>query len=256
MRPARKLVLIDRPAAAVAVETGPNISDLAACIEDARQSALDTDHGPDDVLDFAELVQDLENAADKFPPLYRTDFVDPFVANAKQLGAAGFNELLRRDPQHASTAGLILDMAQAVLQRADRYQRPASNAFQEVVSDLYDGFLSAEDRRGIKPPERTTTAPLVKWGNPNDGPYTWPIDATSSFGASAAVVNLPPANARKGLMAWAALPHETGGHDISHANKGMQDEMAEAVHRQVEAVAPGLGEYWAARIDETASDVM
>lgn len=246
-----------KPAAvAAATAPAPDIANLAACVDDARAGGMDTDTGPADQLNYDALTRGLESASANFPPLYKQDFVEPFATAVRGLGEHKFNEILLRDPSHERMAGLLLDMSQAVLQRAMHYQRPATNAFQETISDLYDGFLSAEDRRGIKPPDRTTTAPLVKWGNPTFGPYTWPIDATSAFGARAAVVNLPPGNARKRLMAWAALPHEGTGHDITHANAGMQDELAQAVQAQVEAAAPGLGEYWSSRIDETSSDVM
>ena len=91
----------------------------------------------------------------------------------------------------------MFDIAQAVLQRGDGYQENASNAFQQVVDDLYDGFLSAEDRKGITAPENATDAPLIKFGNPQAGPYTWPIDATQIFDVGAAVVNLPPSHGRR-----------------------------------------------------------
>ena len=53
--------------------------------------------------------------------------------------------------------------------------------------------------------------PLVKWGNPDFGPYTWPLGAARNFGVGATIVSLPPSNAHAGLMAWAALAHETAG---------------------------------------------
>ena len=40
-----------------------------------------------------------------------------------------------------------------------------ADGFQEVISDLYDGFLSAEDRRGVKEPDFETIPPLVKPGS-------------------------------------------------------------------------------------------
>src|SRR5205814_526688 len=83
-------------------------------------------------------------------------------------------------PQRERAAGLMLDIAQAILQNGEDYQSAATDAFQEVVSDLYDGFLSAEDRRGINPPDNAVIPPLVKWANPDLGPYTWPIDATGN----------------------------------------------------------------------------
>jgi hypothetical protein len=96
----------------------------------------------------------------------------------------------------------------------------------------------------------------VKWGNPDFGPYTWPVDATSVFGARAAVVNLPPSNARKGLLAWAALGHETGGHDILHADTGLQDELAAAIRQGLADLGDDMVEYWSSRIGEAAADVL
>jgi hypothetical protein len=98
----------------------------------------------------------------------------------------------------------------------------------------------------------------VKWGSAEAGPYTWPADTTASLGARTAVVSLPAANARAGILAWAALAHETAGHDILEADDGLRDELAGAVReRLLTAGMPrAIAEYWADRIDETASDVL
>jgi hypothetical protein len=239
-----------------APEFTPELAGLDNVIEDARRSALDSDAGPDAPTDYATLLEAIEAGRAAFPPLYEQEFVDPFDAALKQLGRTRFTQILAQDPQREGSAGLLMDMSQAVLQRAEKYSIAALNAFQEVIGDLYDGFLSAEDRRGVKPPDRGVTPPLVKFGNPASGPYTWPIDATSTFGAKAAVVNLPPANASVGLVAWAALGHETAGHDILHADTGLQPEIADAMHAKVATLNGFLADYWASRIDETAADVM
>lgn len=236
---------------------GPDISNLARCTDDARDSGLDPDAGPPDITDFATLRGKLEAGRLKLPPKYQSVFVEPFIAKLDELGPSGFTKLLIDDPQHVQGAGLVLDMAKAVTEKADGYLALQTDAFEELVSDLYDGFLSAEDRGGIAAPKNAVVAPLVKWGNPDDGPYTWPIDATRAFGAGAAVVNLPPANARKGILAWAALGHETAGHDILHAYAGLLDELTRAVRAALGK--KGLdrqGSYWSRRIDETAADVM
>jgi hypothetical protein len=246
-----------RAARIAAAEAGaPDLSDLDACIEDARQAALDGDTGPGEPTDFFQLRGKLETARSKFPPLYRQEFVEPYIAALDDLGATQFAQILVQDPTREGSAGLMLDMAQAIVQRSERYQIRASDAFQEVVDDLYDGFLSAEDRQGVDPPDKGTTPPLVKWGNPDFGPYTWPVDATSVFGAGAAVVNLPPSNARKGLLAWGALGHECAGHDILHADTGLQDELAAAIRRGLGDLGDDMAEYWSSRIDETAADVL
>ena len=151
----------------------------------------------------------------------------------------------------------MLDIEQALLQRGEKSEAKALGSFQEVVSDLYDGFLSAEDRRSVNPPDKEVDPPVVKFGNPAFGPYTWPADATESFGLKVAVVNLPPANARRGLFAWPALGHETAGHDILHADNGLLSEVSEAVRKALtdNKATADLADYWADRIDETASDV-
>jgi hypothetical protein len=231
---------------------------LGACVEDARLAALERKDGPPDPAAFAPLVARLERAAPKLPPLYRRTVAEPLLAKLRELGPGGFARLLAGDPERQGAARLVLDLAQAVLQPAEGYQAKATAALQEVVSDLYDGFLSAEDRRGVKPPDRGVTPPLVRWGSAQAGPYTWPVSDTSAFGAGAAVVSLPAANAARGILAWAALAHETAGHDLLGADDGLRDELAGRVRAGLlaEKLPSAIADYWADRIDETASDVM
>ncbi|MEZ6091830.1 MAG: hypothetical protein R3C05_28260 [Pirellulaceae bacterium] len=235
-----------------------DISNLASCIEDARLAALDSDVGPDDPTEFSNLMGRLVASRDRLPPLYRQAVYAPFLETMTDLGRDGFVEILLRDPARESTAGLVLDVAHAILQNGERYEDQATDAFQEVVSDLYDGFLSMEDRLGVNPPDHSTIAPLVKWGNPSFGPYTWTISATESVGLGTGIVNLPPANARRGLLAWSAVGHETAGHDILHADEGLAQELAVSVFNALNEANVGnvLPAYWASRIDETASDVL
>jgi hypothetical protein len=237
--------------------TDPDISNLANCIEDARLGGLDQDPGPADFTDFFALRGRLEAVRGRFSPLYQQVAFDPFVTALDSLGESNFNQILVRDPTHEGTAGLMLDIAQALLQRGERFDANALGSFEEVVSDLYDGFLSAEDRRGVAPPDKETAPPLVKFGNPGSGPYTWPADATETFGLQVAVVNLPPANTSRGLLAWPTLGHETAGHDILHADDGLLAEVSDAVRNGLKHEKGGdaLAGSWAERIDETASDV-
>jgi hypothetical protein len=241
---------------AAATLNPPDFSALAACTDEARRAALDPDRGPGEPADFHSLRGRLEALRDRIPPAYRDTVFLPFTRKLDQLGISGYSRILVQDPNREGLAGLLLDIAQALLQQGESYAELATDAFEEVVSDLYDGFLSAEDRRGVLPPDRGTLAPLVKWGNPDFGPYTWPVDATASFGVQAAVVSMPPAHARKGLVAWGALAHETAGHDIQHADTGLLPELADSLHQALGPLGFGLADYWAERIDETASDVV
>jgi hypothetical protein len=61
-----------------------------------------------------------------------------------------------------------------------------------------------------------------------------------------------------GLLGWAALGHETAGHDILHADEGLLSELADEVRKALQEGNIGdiLPDYWADRIDETASDIL
>jgi hypothetical protein len=236
----------------------PDFSNLQACVEDAKTAALDTNAGPADPTDYRQLLIRLEAAREKLPPLYREKVFQPIARALDELSESGFDELLKRDPDREREAGLLMDIVQAILQNGEGYEQTATDAFQEVVSDLYDGFLSAGDRAGIKPPDHSVIAPLVKWGRPQYGPYTWPVDAAAHFGLETGIVNLPPSHAKQGLLAWSALAHETAGHDILHADTGLLQELSQVVRQELigQKFSRSLAEYWALRIDETASDVL
>lgn len=234
------------------------LAGLPACVEDAQLTALTGGDGPSDPLAFATLRARLARAAPSLPAPYRKAVCDPLLRRIDQLGAAGFARLLAEDPRREGGARLLLDVAQAVLQHGEGYQARATAAFQEVVSDLYQGFLAAEGRQGVKPPEGGLLPPLVRWGSAETGPYTWPVTATASLGVQAAVVSLPAANATSGLLAWPALAHEVAGHDLLAADDGLGDELARVVRKGLLAgkSAPVVADYWADRIDETAADVL
>ncbi|ARJ25315.1 hypothetical protein [Bacillus mycoides] len=236
----------------------PDISNLKKCIEDVRKAALTNDNGPEDSTNYHELRGRLEAVRGKLPSIYNDAVYKPFIKSLDELGQEGFINILMSDSERVREAGLILDIAQAILQHGEGYNPQATDSFQELVSDLYDGFLSLGDRAGIKPPDLSVIAPLIKWGNPEFGPYTWPIDATSILGLEVAIVSLPPVNAKKGLLAWSSIGHEVGGHDILHADIGLLAELAESVRTDLneQNLGHGLSEYWASRIDETASDIL
>ncbi|MDF2679274.1 MAG: hypothetical protein K0R47_464 [Brevibacillus sp.] len=236
----------------------PDFRHLQTCMEDVALAALDENNGPPDPTEYQSLYGRLQDAAETLPPLYREHVYNPFLQSMDKLSESGFAEMLRRDPHKEREAGLFCDIAQAILQNGEAYEREATDAFQEVVSDLYDGFLSEEDRNGIKPPDVSLIAPLVKWGRPQFGPYTWTAEATAHFGIKTSIVNLPPANARLGLLAWSALGHETAGHDILHADTGLLGELQQTVFDALadELHNRAMADYWSLRIDETASDVL
>lgn len=239
------------------------LSHMAHCIADASLAIRDRDPGPTDPREFGDVMVRLANARSSLAPIYQQSVFEPFVATLSALGETEFNRLIAADVNNDRAGRLMMDIAQALLQPAEGVQREALRAFQELVSDLYDGFLSAEDRRAAKPPDRSVIAPMVKFGEPRSGPYTWPIEATNSFrvrgttGPTSAIVSLPPSSGRGGLMAWSSIGHETAGHDILGADRGLKAELADSVASALTSAGmKSQASYWSERIDETASDVM
>lgn len=252
------LALAARRAWAAAVEQPPiDFSNLSGCADDTAASYLIKDDGPADPLRLGALRQRISTALPRLPPLYREAMGRPFLTLLDGITAPEFHEVLADDPDREGTAGALLDVAQAILQRGERFRTEATRAFQEVISDLYDGFLSAEDRVGVRAPDRSMIPPLVKWGRPDSGPYTWPVDALEEWELATGVVHLPASHTSRGLFGWATLGHETGGHDILGADTGLREELADAVRAALTKAKLGaFADYWAERIDETASDVM
>ncbi|MBI5070445.1 MAG: hypothetical protein HZB56_19610 [Deltaproteobacteria bacterium] len=228
----------------------PDLGHLAACADDLREALLDRTRGPGEVRGHARLRRRLAAARRRLPRAYRRGVLEPLLRRLDELGPGGLRRLLE-DPGEPHLAACLLDLATAV-QQARR--RPETRALQEVVGDLYDGFLSAEARDGVKAPPGGTLPPLVKWGRPDLGPYTWPVTWTRRLGARAGVVGFPPAAARRGLLLWAALAHETAGHDLLAAEEELRPELGRVAGRALGR--RGAGGYWADRIDEAASDVL
>jgi hypothetical protein len=230
-----------------------NLQGLAAATADSKAAASSSSKGPADLATLEAIKTALAPVRHTLPPVYRDKFYDPLLASLNRLTPGDFQSL-KKHPDNTP----FWDVLQAVLQNASGYESKATDAFQEVVSDLFDGFLSAEDRVGVKPPDSEVIPPLVKWGNPDAGPYTWPVDSMGSLKIEMSVVSLPPAHAHGGLLGWATLGHETGGHDILGADKGLLRELTEVTHA---ALLRGgqpewMAAYWSERIDETGADVL
>ena len=108
---------------------------LDKCIEATTIALRDADPGPDNPTDYEELKRRLELAV-SLPRPYRKALVEPLQDLLTEIGPSGFARALLQ--RHADLA--LMDVAQAIPQRAERYVELATAAFQEVVADLYDGF--------------------------------------------------------------------------------------------------------------------
>lgn len=247
------------------LQAQPDISNLNTCINEVRSA----DINPPVVQTFdlyasnySLLLADLRAATPNLPYIYQQVAAQPLINFLYNLGESRFLQIFRgqaRDQQAAVLRDILPDAALAIL-TYDGAVFQAVNAFQEIVSDLYDGFIGEERKAGgipIQPPAYVIP-PLVKFGNKDSGPYTWPPDATSNIlGMGCGIVSLPPAQISGGLLAWTSLGHETSGHDIMHADPGLLNELANKVYFAVLNAfgSQNLANYWARCIDETTADI-
>ncbi len=148
---------------------------------------------------------------------------------------------------------------------------PQLRRFLAVVSDLYRSFLSREKRAGLAIPLIEWLPPLAAFKSSGvQGPFTYPASSVEAMtGSRVGVVSLP-SSYRDHPLLWAALAHETGGHDILHADPGLLDELSSGIRGMFDGLAYQglvygswldagttqlLGYLWSYWCDETASDV-
>ena len=134
-----------------------------------------------------------------------------------------------------------------------------------VIADLYNTFVDAVSRAQVNISLSERLPPLASFmSSASSGPFTITSDTVRQFMASdVAVVSLPSAF-RDHPLIWSSLSHETGGHDVIHADKGLLSEMQVSVYQQLaDNELPGnhpsheqkMGLLWAYWMDETSADV-
>ena len=78
------------------------------------------------------------------PKVYQDVFLDPFKTFLQNYDYAQIMETFGQGP--------LIDWLACIKQRSNKYLSNATHAFEEIVADLYDGYLSNTERRRIKPP--------------------------------------------------------------------------------------------------------
>jgi hypothetical protein len=202
------------------------------------------------------LARAVAEGAPRLPSFYAAPFVTPLQARLTDLvGLAARGEI---------HPGSLEMLAGAIYQHGDEAPLASElRRFTAVVSDLFRSFLEAEARSGIGLPLTERLPPLAMFSHDGStGPTTIAVDLVARFvGGAVAVVSLPATFAAHPIL-WAALAHETGGHDVIHADPGLLDELAACLPAALAGVPPAgtlttddsvaLWRYW---IDEAAADV-
>lgn len=197
----------------------------------------------------------IAGGAKLLPPAFREGYAAPLLTNLSHVLAALQGDFTT-----------IEALAGAIYQHAQATGKPELHRFLAVISDLYRSFLSKKRRTQADFPIVETLPPLALFQHAGDnGPFTLPSDDIQQlFSATVGVVSLP-ATYRDHPVLWASLAHETGGHDVIHADAGLLPELKAGVRAQLGApttVPPNnvipkqlIGLLWDYWMDEAASDV-
>lgn len=148
--------------------------------------------------DFHTLLGDLERAHHHFPPVYQKTVIEPFIDRLQSIGSENFSIIFSaEDDNSKSKQESIRSISLAILS----YDSPHSTsvgALQEIISDLFDGFLSQEDGvskengEQISPPDRTVIPPLAYFGEEVFGPYIETMESIAPFGIATTVGSINP----------------------------------------------------------------
>ena len=117
-----------------------NLKNFAAVQQEAISNFQFSNLGPAGPTSLADLKAKLANTRDLLPPVYRVSLYDPFSAWVNQLTQQDYDNIMG----NPGAKSFVFDFAQSVIQHATKYEHDATCAFQEVVSDMYDGFLDLQ----------------------------------------------------------------------------------------------------------------
>jgi hypothetical protein len=174
----------------------------------------------------SEALNMISEGYNLLPSVYHKTFLDPF----KGLFTNFYDELigyLKRSPEDLYFG----DYFDVIYQKKIGYMQKYTNAFEECCADVYDGFLSMEERLGVKPPDYQKYAPLVKWGEREQGAYTYTA-LSDKIWPQISLVSLPPSWTRN-IALWTVVGHEVAGHDIIMADDGLLNELEDVIVEQI-----------------------
>ena len=199
----------------------------------------------------------LHDGALLLPHGYQEPYIAPVLHAATRLLALARAGRIRMSSVEIVTGAIIQHVPDWPL--ANELRR-----FTAVISNLYRSFLDAARREAANLPTLATCLPPLAafQHDGSNGPITIASDLIATYlGGSVGVVALPATFAHHPIL-WTALAHETGGHDVTHADVGLLDQLTAllpSVLTPLEAdckLPRGvLVRLWAHWMDEAAADI-
>ena len=202
--------------------------------------------------DFTEA---LEKGLHHLPVVYEDAYADPLKA---RLGRVRTETLKLGDNDPAETLlGAVYNHA------PDSGIAAPLRQFLIVISDFYRSFLDKDKRLSMQIPLAEKLPPLATFRHDGAaGLYTYPCDLVHSIiGSEVAVVSMPSVYRNHPIL-WGALAHETGGHDVLHADPRLLPELRAGIFSLLNNLVPYwgasatfMGMLWSYWADESAADI-
>jgi hypothetical protein len=201
----------------------------------------------------AKLANAVKRAVPLLPPVYISAYGKPLEAAVPRL-----TTMAHADPM------MVEMLAGAAYQHnpGNPIQAPLTR-FLAVISNLYSSFMDNNKRANVNIPLIETLPPLAMFQHDgNNGHFTLPVNKTEELiGANVGVVSMPGTYAGHPVI-WAALAHETGGHDVTHADPDLLPQLGESILAafvEIPNKPPvsrnDLARLWNYWIDEASADV-
>ncbi len=197
-----------------------------------------------------DVKKKIESGRPFLPTAFLKGYVDPLSKQLEEV-VAKLNEGKGPGPANVET------VAGAIYQHTETDLQPRLRRFLAVVSDLYRSFLDADKRSSLNIALIETIPPLAVFqSDPTKGPFTLKCDEMRALTqGNIGVVSLPHTFANEPLF-YGCLAHETGGHDVIHADPRLLQEMCDEAHSLFDgAELPWLGLLWDYWMDEASADV-
>eukprot|EP01114_Cavostelium_apophysatum_P010249 TRINITY_DN2375_c0_g1_i2.p1 TRINITY_DN2375_c0_g1~~TRINITY_DN2375_c0_g1_i2.p1 ORF type:complete len:320 (-),score=102.88 TRINITY_DN2375_c0_g1_i2:103-1062(-) len=196
-----------------------------------------------------EMLQKASESSSFLPKTYQESYSAPLLSSKAALLAAL--------QQQEIDMSIMETLCAPIYQNDPSFKyRTQLQRYQSVLNSLYDAFLSKQKRAMLNLPLKEQLSPLAMWQcSAAAGPFTLPVDAIEQItGGDVGVVSMPASYMDHPVL-WASLGHETGGHDVLHADTTLLPELKSKLQAKIGTGKNQFGKLWAYWIDETASDV-
>jgi len=179
------------------------------------------------------------------PRVYKRALIEPFYQVLEENDESWLEgELGKKGTQIQNIVGAIIQNFDPDFE--GKAPRANTEAFREVVSDLYQSFIQESSEGALAPLPHWTEEDLTTCSFPN-----------SDLGVDISLLNLPSRYATGTPIAWGYLCREVAGRDILKSYDGALKELKNRVHQAMNRnKLAALDPYWIQWFEEGVADIL